>query len=361
MMCNRFCMWGIRYAVFSIFLSGIFFCLTPTVLAGSLWLFANGPQVPPQNGAVFETELQFGSWEYTIGAYEIAIHYDPAILRILHVTTPAQSEFADNTFADEDSFNSGTTHIAGFQIENHDDQDTPVAFAVVQWEVIGTAGSSSDIDIGAISIVDPMWRSPDVIHLFSATIVVNDYDADNDGLPDDLENSIDCLDPNDADTDDDGILDGVEDGNQNGTVDALETDPCLTDTDGDGIQDGTEIGLTWADISPDTDLTKFIEDLDPETRTDPLKIDSDGDGINDGLEDINHNGRVDPGETHPDAMSGDINDDGFVNLSDVVIALQAIVGMDSSQNISEAADVNGDGVIGLAEAVYAIQHSAGIR
>ena len=33
--------------------------------------------------------------------------------------------------------------------------------------------------------------------------------------------------------------------------------------------------------------------------TDPLNADSDGDGLSDGEEDLNRNGRVDPGETDP--------------------------------------------------------------
>jgi len=58
-----------------------------------------------------------------------------------------------------------------------------------------------------------------------------------------------------SDSDGDGLLDDVEDANQNGTVDADETDP--------------------------------------------YDADSDNDGIIDGLEDWNRNGTVDPGETDP--------------------------------------------------------------
>jgi subtilisin family serine protease len=125
-------------------------------------------------------------------------------------------------------------------------------------------------------------------------------DSDGDGLPDMLEDLY-CTDPNDADTDDDGILDGVEDANHNGLVDTNETDPCNIDTDGDGIQDGTELGYTDADIGSDTDTGVFKEDRDPATTTDPLDEDTDGDGVNDGDEDVNHNGRVDPGETDPNS------------------------------------------------------------
>jgi hypothetical protein len=75
------------------------------------------------------------------------------------------------------------------------------------------------------------------------------------------------------------------------------------DTDGDGIQDGTEQGYTLIEIDEDTDTGIFQPDLDPLTMTDPLKADTDGDGKTDGQEDINHNGRVDSGETDPNVYN----------------------------------------------------------
>ncbi len=123
-------------------------------------------------------------------------------------------------------------------------------------------------------------------------------DQDNDGLSDSQESGS-CTDANDADTDDDGIIDGVEDANQNGIVDAGETDPCEEDTDGDGIQDGTELGYTMDDIGDDTDTNVFQPDLDPSTTTNPLSANSDGDKLTDGEEDLNYNGRVDAGESDP--------------------------------------------------------------
>jgi len=130
-------------------------------------------------------------------------------------------------------------------------------------------------------------------------------DSDGDGLSDSIENSF-CTDPNDADTDDDGISDGTEDANHNGIWDANETNPCSIDTDGDGIQDGTETGITDFVPDPDgagpllgTDTTIFLPDLDPLTTTDPLLKDTDGDGLTDGEEDLNANGRLDPGEYNP--------------------------------------------------------------
>lgn len=127
---------------------------------------------------------------------------------------------------------------------------------------------------------------------------IEPVDSDNDGLSDNIEDAW-CTDSHDTDTDDDGIPDGVEDANQNGKVDYGETNPCKIDTDGDGIQDGTESGLTVADVGLDTNLAFFVPDADPSTKTNPIKLDTDGDGISDGDEDLNKNGRVDPGETDP--------------------------------------------------------------
>ena len=128
-------------------------------------------------------------------------------------------------------------------------------------------------------------------------------DDDNDGLSNDLE-AVACTRSNDADTDDDGLTDGTEDANHNGIVDAGETDPCNIDTDGDGIQDGTEMGLTSAGIGPGTDTTVFQPDMNNATTTNPLDADSDNDGLTDGQEDLNHNGRVDAGETNPNVANG---------------------------------------------------------
>ncbi len=127
-------------------------------------------------------------------------------------------------------------------------------------------------------------------------------DSDADGLIDSLENTI-CTDPNDADTDDDGILDGNENRDNNSIlgIEDNETHPCDPDTDSDGIFDGTEIGLSAPQDPAATNLAAefFIPDADPRTTTDPLDADSDQDGIPDGVEDTNHNGAVDNGESDP--------------------------------------------------------------
>ncbi|MBN2802790.1 MAG: OmpA family protein [Deltaproteobacteria bacterium] len=149
----------------------------------------------------------------------------------------------------------------------------------------------------------------------------NDDDSDDDGLLDGIEDSnhngtVDTgeTDPLDDDSDDDGLLDGIEDSNHNGTVDTGETDPLDADTDDGGVNDGTEVTngtdpLDGTDDDPDNDgLTNSIEIL---LGTDPNNPDSDGDGLLDGIEDSNHNGTVDVGETDP--MDDDSDDDGLLD------------------------------------------------
>ena len=56
-----------------------------------------------------------------------------------------------------------------------------------------------------------------------------------------------------------------------------------------------------------------------------------------------------PGVSH--VLIGDVNDDGFVNISDVVCLVSYILGQNPSPFIYEAADVNEDSQINISDAV----------
>lgn len=159
-----------------------------------------------------------------------------------------------------------------------------------------------------------------------------DTDTDNDGLSDGAEDEDrdgfkDVSEPNprDADTDDDGLSDGQEDINQNGVVNTGETDPLESDSDDDGLNDGLEKGRTTG-ISGGTSSPRsisyvgtsvsWIPDADGATTTNPLSADTDNDGLADGVEDSNHNGRVDAGETNPAVLDIDADQDGYYSTVD---------------------------------------------
>ncbi len=93
----------------------------------------------------------------------------------------------------------------------------------------------------------------------------------------------------DSDTDGDGLLDGVEAG--------LGTDPANPDTDGDGLDDATEVGAD-PNNPKDEDQDGIIDALDSNT------VDTDMDGVNDQQDPGNEDGCV------PDPNSGACDTDG---------------------------------------------------
>jgi hypothetical protein len=123
-----------------------------------------------------------------------------------------------------------------------------------------------------------------------------DADDDNDGLPDSAPSEAGAA-RTDRDSDDDGLGDFRE-------VKVTHTGSRKFDTDADGISDGVELGVSVPVTDPPgaalgTNPSKFRKDLDPKTKTNALKKDTDGDKRSDGVEDKNHNGRRDAGETNP--------------------------------------------------------------
>jgi len=60
-------------------------------------------------------------------------------------------------------------------------------------------------------------------------------------------------------------------------------------------------------------------------------------------------------------IDGDVNGDNNVDLSDAILALQLMVGINPAQPIFKTADVNGDDQIGLEEAIRALQVVSGIE
>ncbi|MCI0570765.1 MAG: DUF3344 domain-containing protein [Myxococcaceae bacterium] len=173
-------------------------------------------------------------------------------------------------------------------------------------------------------------------------------DSDGDGVDDDTEIGL-GLDPTDNDTDDDGVADGqdgLDDTDGDWRIDALDED-----SDDDGLTDGLERGVT-ADTAPtgtDQGSPHFQPDVDPSTTTDPKDADTDGDTRVDGVEDRNHNGRVDDGETDPNRPDTDTDGltDGTETLVDSLTdPLVADTDSDGVMDGVEDANRNGDVDVG---------------
>ncbi|MEM7244555.1 MAG: hypothetical protein AAF533_04390 [Acidobacteriota bacterium] len=108
---------------------------------------------------------------------------------------------------------------------------------------------------------------------------IGPVDSDGDTLTDSDETTIHGTDPLNPDTDADGLSDGDE-------VNTQGTDPLNADTDGDGLGDGDEIAVHGTNpLDADTDDDSLLDGEEVGTTgTDPLDVDTDSDGLQDGTE-----------------------------------------------------------------------------
>ncbi|HGG60724.1 MAG TPA: hypothetical protein ENK26_12555, partial [Gammaproteobacteria bacterium] len=160
-----------------------------------------------------------------------------------------------------------------------------------------------------------------------------DLDSDNDGLTDLVEAGGDDADHN-------GVVDSFSDDGDNGYQDALASAPLpVPDSDGDNIAD-------FRDLDSDNDgLADLVEgtqgndaDSDGNGRVDDFKDDNQ-DGLDDGVA-ASPLARPDTdGDSHPDYLDADTDNDG---ISDLIEA----GGADSDFNgvVDHFTDANGDGM-----------------
>ena len=227
----------------------------------------------------------------------------------------------------------------------------------------GDGLDDNDEDLNGDGVIDPGETDPrsadadcDGLNDFDELAVGSDgldFDSDGDSLGDGFErgkvafadinctgtlivdtNPLTVTDPTKRDTDGDGLNDGVEDFDRHGAVGAAnpggrqETEPTDPDSDDDGLCDGNRAVVNVCAVGEDLNGDNFASGTEtdprvPNTDTDGDGIpdvketvhgtsstnpDTDGDGLCDGGlvvgtctggEDLNGNGRLDPGETSP--------------------------------------------------------------
>ncbi|MBE2251117.1 MAG: thrombospondin type 3 repeat-containing protein [Myxococcus sp.] len=173
-------------------------------------------------------------------------------------------------------------------------------------------------------------------------------DTDGDGMADALEAFL-GTNPRDRDSDDDGVIDGEEqqfsdDTDGDGLVNALDAD-----SDDDGLFDGTELGITMPSVDTNENKRAFAPDADPTTRTSPLAADTDRGGKEDGFEDVNLNGRVDPGETDPRLATDDMGAIADADSDGIPDAAESRINSNPND-----ADSDDDGLLDGQESNYAL-------
>ena len=128
-------------------------------------------------------------------------------------------------------------------------------------------------------------------------VLLNDTDAENDPLTAILVTGVSR-----------GSLTLNNDGSFIYVHDGTET---MSDSFTYKVNDGTTdsniatVTITVNPIEDDSDRDGLTDELESTMCTDPFDADTDDDGIPDGVEDANHNGVVDPGETDPCYIDSD--------------------------------------------------------
>jgi len=152
-------------------------------------------------------------------------------------------------------------------------------------------------------------------------------DTDGDVLDDDFDNCPVNANADQTDSDGDGIGDVCDtDVDGDGVVNTIDNCPVNANADQSDIDSDSIGDLCDGDADGDG-LLNTIEDLndngvwDVGTETNPLNADTDGDGFNDGEEVSAGSDPLDINSI-PVSSDGDLNNDGVVNVVDVLIAHQ---------------------------------------
>lgn len=255
---------------------------------GTVWIEVEDPSPAAKSGQEFYTSLKYSSWDARVGSYSMTVQYNPELIQILDVTFPEASEFSDNAYADNNSFESGATRVSAFQTEYENDANTSQTFANIHWIATGVAGQLASIQITPHSLVDEKWRAVEV-ETYEVRFVISsadiETDLDDDGMDDGWETAYF------GNTARDGLLDYDNDDLADLEEYEYGTNPAVEDSDGDGSGDGDEIiyhsdptlpSDTPYNHSPDQPV--IITDLtDVSLRYNPFDIESYSDPDNDFL------------------------------------------------------------------------------
>jgi hypothetical protein len=142
------------------------------------------------------------------------------------------------------------------------------------------------------------------------------------------------------------------------------------DADGDNLTDLEEFQNDTDPNAVDSDGDNLTDKFEVDNGLNPNLVDSDSNGTNDDAEDpdgdhynnlAEQNFGTDPfdGADAP-VIPGDVNADTVVDLTDAVLALQVMSGLDSAE-VAGTGDANGDSAIGPAELIYILQSHSGRR
>jgi hypothetical protein len=128
-----------------------------------VWIVMSEPSSQPVSGSTFTTELKVSSWNGAPGALDLVLHYDPAVVSMVDFSTPPDSEFYPNCYAYPRPQRPDQTGIACFQVTDWEYQESPMVFGILTWQVVGAAGSATEVTIEPTTVVASDWSQVEVV------------------------------------------------------------------------------------------------------------------------------------------------------------------------------------------------------
>jgi len=135
----------------------------PVQASANVWITLNPPSPLPTPSSYFSTTISASSWNGVAGAIDIVIHYDPSVIHVAHFSVGEDSPFYGNLAIDTESYSTGSTAIAGFQLTDQEAWETPVSLGTITWLVVGESGTATEVTIEARSVVDGNWGPVEVM------------------------------------------------------------------------------------------------------------------------------------------------------------------------------------------------------
>ena len=154
--------------------------MSPAQASACVWITLDPPCTTPVPGSVFTTDLKASSWQGVAGALDFTIHYDPTVLHIIDFSVPSDSPFYPNLAINSDSYASGETRIAGFQVRDSEPWEIPITIGILTWQVVGAPGLATDVTIEVTSVVAADWSPIEVLTYGQHIAIGKTGDVNND-------------------------------------------------------------------------------------------------------------------------------------------------------------------------------------
>lgn len=158
-------------------ITAILFLSTSTAWAAThVWLTVGAPSETPKENSTFSTDLVISSWNGAVGALDLCIKYDPSVLKLSSCSVPDSSPFDAKSYVISISNSTGVARIACIQVSEQSAWSESVAFAKLDWQVLGKTGIMTDIALEPMAVVDISWK-PVEVYLYGQSISIGSSEA----------------------------------------------------------------------------------------------------------------------------------------------------------------------------------------